>query len=339
VGRLNGGSWTTHVVGLAARLRIADHLADEPKTAAELAALVKADVSALARFLRALMGLGLLVEDSSGHFSLTAAGSCLRDDVPGSLRAAAMYHSSEYIQRAWLGLEHSIRTGEPGFDYVHGVSNWQYRGDHPDDERVFNRFMTQASEGEIAAILAAYDFSSYRRIVDVGGGRGHLLAAILEASPGAGGVLFDLPSVVEDAQAYMASRGTLARCELVGGSFFDEVPGGGDLYILKSVTNSFPDVSCRTVLQACRRAMDSQAKLLVIEQVMPSGSNVPIERLANVALRDIAMLVMQAGRHRTEDEFRAVLGSAGFTLWHVVPAGAFSILVAELSDDVLPAVS
>jgi hypothetical protein len=191
--------------------------------------------------------------------------------------------------------------------------------------------MTGASEGEISAILAAYDFSPNRRIVDVGGGRGHLLAAILGINPDASGILFDLPSVVEDARAYVASKGVLSRCQLIGGSFFEGVPEGGDLYVPKSVTNSFTDETCEALLSACRRAMNSRARLLVIDGVMPSGPDVPAQALASVALRDIAMLVMQAGRQRTEEEFRALLGSAGFAIRQVLPAGSFSILVAEPS--------
>jgi O-methyltransferase domain/Dimerisation domain len=329
VRRLIEGYWATHVVGLAARLGIADHLADGPRSADELAELVGANPPALARLLRALQGLGLIAGDPDGRFALTAAGSCLREGVPGSLRAAAIFNASEYIQRAWTGLEHSIRTGEAAFDYVHGVSNWQYRAEHPDDERVFNRFMTQASEGEIAAILAAYDILPHRRVIDLGGGRGHLLAAILRANPAASGVLFDLPSVIEDARPYLEAQAVLPRCELAGGSFFDAVPGGGDLYTLKSVLNSFPDEPCGKLLAACRRAMDPRATLLLIEHVMPSGPDVPAEALADVALRDMAMLVMQAGRQRTEGEFRALLDHAGFALQGVLPAGAFSILVAN----------
>ena len=218
--RLISRYWATHIVGLAARLGIANRWpAGRSRSADELAALVGADGPALARLLRALVGLGLLVQDPDGRFTLTAAGSCLRDDVPGSQRAAAIFAASDYVQHAWLGLEHSIRTGQAAFDHVHGVTNWQYRSQHPEDERVFNRFMTQASGQGIPSLLAAYDFSPHQRIVDVGGGRGHLLAAILEANPSAVGVLVDLPSVVEDARPYLEARGVLARCELVGGSF------------------------------------------------------------------------------------------------------------------------
>jgi len=315
---------------MAARLGFADRLAGGPKSADELAALVRADSPALSRLLRALVGLGLLVQDPAGRFGLTAAGSYLRDDIPGSQRAAAIYATSEYVQRAWLALEHSVRTGEPAFDHVHGVSNWRYRHEHPEDGRQFNLFMTRASEQEIPAILVAYDFSPHRRIVDVGGGRGHLLAAILAANPGARGILVDLPAVVEDARAYLERRGVLARCELVGGSFFEAVPAGGDLYLLKHVLNSFADGPSGALLSACRRAMDPGTTLLLIERLVPSGPGMPAEALAEVALMDLQMLVMQAGGERTEEEFRTLLRPAGFTLRRVIPAaGPLSILAAE----------
>lgn len=330
LGRLIGGYRAIHIIGMVARLGIADRLAGGPKSADEIAALVGADGPALSRLLRALVGLGLFAQDPAGRFGLTAAGSYLRDDVPGSQRAAAMYAAAEYVQRAWLALEHSIRTGEAAFDHVHGVSNWRYRHEHQEDGRQFNLFMTRVSEQEIPAILAAYDFSPHQRIVDVGGGRGHLLAAILAANPGAQGTLVELPAVVEDARAYLEERGVSARCEVVGGSFFDAVPSGGDLYLLKHVLNSFADGPSGALLSACRRAMGPGGTLLLIERLVPSGPGVPAEALAEVALMDVQMLVMQAGRERTEEEFRTLLGPAGFALRRVIPAARpLSILVAE----------
>ena len=330
LGRLIGGYRATHIVGIAARLGIADRLADGPRSADELARLVRADGPTLQRLLRALVGLALLVQEPEGRFRLTAMGSCLRDDVPGSQRAPAMMAASEYIQLAWLGLEHSIRTGQAAFDHVHGVSNWQYRNEHPEDGRQFNLVMTRMSEQALPALLAAYDFSPYRRIVDVGGGRGHVLAAILEANPGARGVLFDQPSVIEDARPYLEDRGVIGRCELVGGSFFDRIPVGGDLYVLKHVLNSFDDGPSGALLSACRQAMDAGATLLLIERVVPSRPDAPAEALSDGALMDLQMLVMQAGRERTEDEFRALLGPAGFALRRVIPtAGPVSIVAAD----------
>jgi len=310
----------THVIGVAARLGLADALADGPLTADELAARVGAGPATLGRFLRALSGLGLVERDGEGRAALTSAGTLLCRDVPGSLRDMVMVMSSDYMQRAWSGgLEHSVRTGEAGFPLVHGATNWEYRRLHPELGQQFNRAMTAMSAQLIPAILAAYDFSPYRRVVDVGGGRGHLVAAILDANPEARGVVYDQPSVADDARTYLAERGLLDRCEIVGGSFFDAIPDGGDIYLLKAIVHDWPDEPSRNILETCRRAMAPTDRLLLIERVVRDGPEVPIETLLDDAINDMSMLVIQAGHERTEEEFRSLLDSAGFALRRVVP--------------------
>lgn len=318
----------THIIGVTARLGLADALADGPLTNAELAARVDADPATLARFLRALAGLGLVERDADGRATLTAAGTLLRSDVPGSLHAIAIHQASDYYQRTWSGgLEHSIRTGQSAFPLVHGATNWEYRRQHPEREREFNRSMTSMSAQVIPSIMAAYDFASFRRVIDIGGGRGHLVAEVLGATPEARGVVFDQPSVADDARAYLAERGLLERCEVAGGSFFDAVPDGGDLYLLKSIVHDWPDEPSTALLRVCRNAMAPTARLILIERVVRDGPDVPREALLDDALGDMNMLVNMAGHERTEDEFRTVLGAAGLTLRRVTPTTSYVSIV------------
>jgi hypothetical protein len=318
----------THVIGVTARLGLTDALADGPLTIDELAARVGADPATLARFVRALVGLGLVEHTGDGRATLTSAGALLRQDIPGSIRDWALHMSHDYFQQVWSGgLEHSVRTGEAAFPLVHGMSNWEYRHQHPELERAFNRSMTAMSAQLIPSILAAYDFSPYRRVVDVGGGRGHLVTAIIDANPEARGVVFDQPSVADDARTYLAELGLLDRCEVVGGSFFDAVPDGGDLYLLKAIIHDWPDEPSTKILRMCRQAMAPTARLLIIERVVRDGPDVPREVLLDDAFADMNMLVNQAGRERTEDEFRTLLGSAGLALRRVVPTSSYAAIV------------
>lgn len=318
----------THIIGVATRLGLADALADGPLTADALAGRVEVNPAMLGRFLRALTGLGLIERDGEGRAALTPAGTLLRQDVPGSLRDTAIHMSSDYYQRSWSGgLEHSVRTGESGFQLVHGTSNWEYRRQHPELEHQFNRAMTAMSAQVIPAILAAYDFAPYRRVVDVGGGRGHQVAAILDANPQARGVVYDQPSVADDARTYLAERGLLDRCEVVSGSFFDTIPDGGDLYLLKSIVHDWPDEPSRNILETCRRAMAPTGRLLLIERVVQDGPDVPLETLLDDAFGDMNMLVNMAAQERTEDEFRELLGSAALALRRVVRTAAYAAIV------------
>ena len=331
--RLRGmitGYRVSNIIGVTARVGNADHLAKGPRSSDDLAAVVGADPSTLRRFLRALAGLELVEQADDGRFALTSMGRLLRADVPGSLLPMALVSGAEYFQRPWCALDYSVRTGQAAFNHVHRMSNWEYRRKHPEAERQFNRLMTAMSEHSIPAILGAYDFSPFRRVVDVGGGRGHLLAAILDANPAARGVLFDQPSVVEDARAYLQERGVLDRCELVGGSFFETVPADGDLYVLKAIIHDWPDEPSRRILTACRQVMGAPARLLLVERVVKTGPDVDPEVLLDDALNDLLMLVMQAGQERTAEEFRDILEPSGFALRGVIPTGAPpSIVEAE----------
>lgn len=320
------GSWVSHAVSAAARLGVADVLKDGPKSSEELAPAVGVDARALYRLLRALTSVGLFVEDEDSRFSLTPLGTYLRSDVPGSLRAAALYFGSEELSRAWSHLSHSVQTGHPAFDHVFGMGSFEYFAHHPEIGRVFNEAMTGLARQRAAAVVAAYDFSGLRKIVDVGGGQGELLTAVLKAHPTITGVLFDLPATITSAQQNIAAADLTGRCTLMAGDFFVAVPSGGDAYVLSTVIHDWLDDKATVILQNCHRAMGKNGRLLLIERVLPSR----VERSATLhpytSLADLMMMVI-GGQERTEAEFCALYAHAGFTLTRVIPTQSpFSVI-------------
>lgn len=316
------GFWTARAVYIAAKLGIADRLADQPQTAAELADATGTHAPALYRVLRALASVGLFSEDPTGRFTLTPVGATLRSGVPGSLRAFAISEAGEDHYTAWSDLLYSVQTGKIAFDHVFGVSVWDYYGSHPENAAVFNESMTGITQMVEGAVLEGYDFSPYRKIVDVGGGHGGLLSAILKTNPQSKGVLYDAPSVVEGAKHRLAEAGLAERCDTVGGDFFKAVPEGGDLYLLKWIIHDWDDDRCLTILKNCRRAMPAGARLLLIESVIPPGDTPSLGKFV-----DLVMLVMTGGKERTEGEFRELLATAGFRLSRVVPTRSPSAVI------------
>ena len=217
----------------------------------------------------------------------------------------------------WGELLHSVRTGQTVFARVYGMSNWEYRERNPEANARFNAYMGDLTRQAAAAVVIHYRFPERGTVVDVGGGDGTLLAAILQAYPHPRGVLFDLPHVVAQAEAVLASAGVADRCTRVGGDFFTDVPPGGDRYVLSRVLHDWGDDRAADILRSCRRAMAPGALLLVIERVMP-GRNVP----SVAKLRDMHMLLINhGGRERTEGEWRTLLEAGGFALQSLTPAG------------------
>ena len=209
--------------------------------------------------------------------------------------------------RAWGGLREGVMTGRTAFDEIHGMPVFDYYARNPEAASAFNDAMTAGSAVVEAAVLDAFDFAPYRRIVDVGGGHGGFLAAILRASPGAEGVLFDAPQVVSGAGDRLEAEGVSTRCEVVGGDFFDSVPDGGDLYVLKWIVHDWDDERSLAILRNCRRAVADGGRLLLVEAVLTEGDGSAFGPFA-----DLNMMVMTGGKERTGDEFRALLASAGF---------------------------
>jgi SAM-dependent methyltransferase len=307
---------------VAARLGIADLLKDGPKSPEELAALVGANPHALYRVLRALASNGIFAETGDRHFALTPLAEPLQSGVPGSVRGVAMMQNQEPRWRAWGELLYSVRTGKSAFERIFGMSNWEYYARYPDVFEQFNEGMAELTRQTTPAIVTAYDFGGRGLIVDVGAGRGHLMAVILEQYPQLRGVIVELPSLIEGARKVLEAAGVAARCELVAGDYFASVPRGGDVYILKSIIHGMDEANALRLLQNCRRSMADGGRLLVI-QVIVSPGNAP----ARIKMSDILHLVEGGGQERTEAEYRALFYAAGFKLVKIYPtAASFSIL-------------
>jgi len=312
-----GASWMSQAVYVAAELRIADLLAGGPRRVDELAKAAECHAPSLARLMRGLASLGICVEREDGRFDLTAIGSLLRSDAQDSLRSWAIVWG-KLQWPVWGNLLHSVRTGESARKLVLGTEGYEHLARDADAAAMFNRAMTEITRFVAREVARVYDFSGARRIVDIGGGYGELLATILKAHPKARGVVVDLPHASEGAKLYASEAGVAERCEFVAGDFFESVPPGGDAYLLKSVLHNWNDEKSAVILGNCRRSMSRGAKLLLVERIPPARMCVSPAHQA-VARSDLNMLIGSGGLERNEDELRNLLGSAGFTPGKIFP--------------------
>jgi hypothetical protein len=304
----------------AAQIGIADLLADGPQSSEALALASGTHAPSLRRLLRALASLDVLEEQPDGRFTLTALGVQLRSDVPGSLRAAVLFYGGKQHWKAWGGLHESVRTGDTAFGPRSPTAFADMAARDPAGAATFNAAMAALTGAVNASVVAAYDFSRFATLVDVGGGYGALLAGILRATPGLRGTVFEIPAVVEGARERIAAAGLAERCEVVGGDAFTAVPAGADAYIFKWILHDWDDASSTTLLTNCRAAIGAGGTLLIVERVLP-------ERAApgpgaTAFLADLNMLLLTGGRERTEAEFRALFAATGFRLGRIVPTGA-----------------
>lgn len=298
------GYRATCIIVTAIKLGVLEHLRAGPASVQELADHLGADRSSLQRFLRAIEVVGL-VEPLANAVALSEMGRLLIDPDAG-LRDRAILTREEYLP-AWLELGHSVMTGEPAFPAVFGMNVWEHRKSHPELGECFDRAMADLHARARRSVLGAYDFSSCRLVVDVGGGRGALMAEILQQYPDARGLVFDQPQVVPGAQQLLAGAGVLDRCQVAGGSFLESVPADGDVYILQYILHDWDDGNCATILHNCRAAMRPSSALLVVENIVPEGAR-PADF---VTMLDLHMMVMLGGRERTLSEYRSLLRSAG----------------------------
>lgn len=328
--RIVRGFVPAQVLYVAAELGIADHLAHGPLTAHDLALKTATHVDALARLLRALIALGGLRGDGEDRFALTPMGDLLRSEVPGSLRAAVRFLIGPWSWRAWEHLHYSVRTGQPAFDHAWGMSNFEYWARNPDVSEIHDDAMAGLTTLETARVLAAYDFSRFGTIVDVGGGNGSFLAALLRQHPQTRGILADLPHVVAQATGILQQAGVTDRCQAVAGNFFEAVPSGGHLYLLKRVIHDWDDERARTILRNCHRVMDATTKLMIIDWVLPPQ---PTAEAVTGYIADMTMLVVTpGGRERTQEEFQQLLASAGFKFTCVIRTGGLTDIVEAQKD-------
>jgi hypothetical protein len=318
--QLATASWMSATVSAAASLGVADELADGPRSADEIAQAIGAHAPTLYRLLRACADFDLFTEQDGHVFTLTELGHTLRTDSPVSMRSFAMWVGEPADRYSWSGLADSVRTGRSAFESVHGQSVWDYMSANTDTARVFNNAMTSASNQMIKPAVAAYDFSGFTTVVDVGGGHGALLAEVLRTNPEVRGILYDQPDVVAG-----ASQPDVAdRLEIVRGSFFDSVPAGADAYLLSNVIHDWNDEQSARILGNIRDVMADDARVLLVEVVMPDKA----EPAPTVKLMDLNMLVLCDGRQRTESEFADLFHGVGLELSRIVPGGFCSVVEA-----------
>ena len=309
------GFWVSRVVYIAAKLGLADILKDGAKTAQEVAEETNTHAPSLYRVMRALAGAGVLAEDEEKRFSLTPLGATLRSDAPVSLRALATSELGEVHYPSWGALLHTVKTGERAFDHVFGTDCWDYFGKHPEYARIFNQSMTEVSRIVAPAVARAYDFSPFKKIVDLGGGHGSLMTAILKANPELKGVVMDAPQVVAGAKERIEAEGLAERCEAVAGNFFEAVPEGADAYIMKHIIHDWDDAEAIAILKNCRKALKDGGKVILVEAVIPKSNEAP----SMATFGDLVMMLIPGGRERTAEEFAAIFAAAGFRMERIIP--------------------
>jgi hypothetical protein len=318
--RLVFGHLAAEVVAAAARFELADLIGDGERTAAELAERTGTHPDAMGRLLRAMASLTLLTEVAPGAFRLAPAGALLRTDRPDSMHAFTRMFTDAALVRPWLRLEESVRTGQRVFDDEFGTDFFAYLDTRPELSALFNASMSQGTRLTAAQLPAAYDFSRFDTVVDVGGGDGTLIAAILRAHPGLRGILFDTTAGHAQAEATLRRTEVTDRCEVRSGDFFAAVPKGGDLYLIKSVVHDWDDQQAGTILGHVREVVPDHGRLLIIEPVLPE--TVDDSMPAVMYLSDLNMMVNLGGRERTRTDFEQLCHRAGFTLTSITPLPA-----------------
>jgi hypothetical protein len=317
-GMVNGHQ-VSQALSVAASLHLSDLLSDGPRTAAELAQATGTHERTLRRLLRALVAVEVYERDDD-RYSLTELGAVLRHDVPGSLAGWAELIRRPYYAQAWTGLADSVRTGENAFALLNGTTIWAYRAEHPEEMAIFDRAMVALSGAVAEAVAEAYDFSRFGTVVDVAGGRGGLLTAILARYPTVRGVLFDQPEVV-------AAVEPGDRCTTVGGDFFTDVPAGGDAYVLKSVIHDWADDEAVEILRTIRRSIPDDGVLLLVEQLLDLAPDP-----ARTAFSDLNMLVAPGGQERELTEYGRLMAAAGFRQGQAVPTGTDLFVIEGFPD-------
>ena len=280
----------SQVLHVTAKLGIADLLAAGPRTTDDLARATGTHTRSLYRLLRAVASVGALRQDAAGAFALTDLGQYLRTDHPQSVHGAAAYTGHPMLWGTWQHLLHSVTTGEPAFRHLHGVDPWEYRAQHAEAGVAFDNAATSATLQQRDAVVAGFDFSGARTVVDVGGGYGAQLAGVLVANPHLRGVLFDQTHVLAGAEKVLREAGVMDRCAVVGGNFFEAVPDGGDVYLLSRVIHNWDDAQATVILRTCGRAMRPEARAVIIERVIAPGDGPD-----PVKYSDLTMLVMLGG--------------------------------------------
>jgi hypothetical protein len=321
------GAWVTMAIRAACGLGVFD-LLDQPLTAPAIAQAAGSDPRATARLLLALSDLGLLERREDGGYANTETGAALRVDHPSGVRNLALMQSWLPHVASWSRLEDAVRTGTGVYELVNGLPSWEHLSQNPDVEAQFNRAMARRAEGQVDAILAGVDRRGVGSVVDVGGGRGAMLAGLLEACPGLTGVVADRPDVAREAEAAFSEAGLGERAHGVPADFFESVPAGGDLYLLSNVLHDWDDGECVAILRTVRAAMPAGSRLVIVEKLLDAPRS--FEDTRDLHFVDLHMLVMFGARERTKEEYDTLLTEAGFPAGSV-PGTATSWNVLETS--------
>jgi orsellinic acid C2-O-methyltransferase len=320
-------SWKSQAIHAFAQLSLADQLADGPKDTATLARATESDEASLYRLLRASSTLGLVVQEPDGKFGLTEMGTLLCDDSPNSVRNWTLWWGHA-LWPVWGNLTYSVQTGESARKLLTGTKGFAHIENDPNGAHIFNRGLAELTRIVAQSVVRAFDFRSFNTIMDLGGGYGELIATILEACPESKGILVDMPHSIEGAKAHLSDAGLAGRSTCIAGDFFENIPSDADAVLLKSVIHDWNDEDALRILSVCRRDMRPDAKLFVIERIMPAKLGLTKEHQI-LARADLSMLVIHAARERSEEDMRRILSSAGFQLSSIFPTDSgFSILVA-----------
>lgn len=319
--------WLSRLVCTAAQIRLADHLSDGPRSAADLSTVTGTHARALHRFLRTLASFGIVAQHEDDTFSLTPLGAALKSDAPGAARSTVLAMAGPWMWKAWGEFQYALETGETAWDKVFGLPLFDYLAQNPQDAAQFSEAMVGIHGAEPPAVAAAYDFSAFDTIVDVGGATGNMLAHVLARHPQPQGILFDRPHVVTEAPALLQARGVADRVSIVHGDFFEHVPEGGDVYLLSHIIHDWTERQCLTILGNCRKAMKPGARLLIVEFVLPEGNTPHFGKLA-----DMVMLAIPGGEERTAREYGALLKTAGFNMTRVVPTASDVSIVEAVGE-------
>jgi len=317
------GMWAAQAVATVTRLGIPDQLARYPRSASELATVVGASPTALYRLLRAVAAVGVLRADAQGRFSLTPVGECLRSDVNESMRSLLIAEMAPAQWRPWGNLEERVRRDKPSIKSALSTPAWDRMNSQK--QQYFAEAMSGGTSRAIQSVLTSYSFVGARKVIDVGGSNGAFVAAVLQREPEASGVLFDLPDVIVGAGPALKSAEVADRVECIAGSFFESVPAGGDVYLLRHVLQEWSDDECVQILRNVREAMSREGRIIVVEMLIVDDGPASF-----APLLDLDMLVMQAGKERTAKEYGALFASARLNLTNVISTpSVYTVLEAR----------
>jgi hypothetical protein len=319
-----GGLWLTGCVKTAAELNIADLLAAGPKTVSLLAEETQSHETQLYRIMRALSSAGIFEESENRTFALNDLGAALQTDVPGTAKNFILTIMSEHFP-AYGDLTYAVQTGKIPFDHIHGKDLRGFYKEYPEIGENFGKGMTGMSGMELKGIIENYDFTPYKKMVDIGGGNGVMIHTILDNTPNSAGIIFDEANVIEKTVQMIPDR-LKERCSVAVGSFFDNIPEGADLYMMKWIIHDWSDDECVQILKNCYNAMPKGAKLLIIDAVIPDNSyNQP--HMAK--LLDIVMMACLTGRERSLQEFKMIIEKAGLQFNRLIHIGTEAKSIVE----------